>query len=895
MRGELCLLAFAAAARAASAFAPEQGPQGPPVSEVRLDAEPALAERLRAYLMVEKGKPLSPATVRHSVELMFASGELEDVVVDSRETPAGLEVVFRPIAAPRMTGLRVRGDRVLNQKQVRRVSRLRAEEQLWQSRLEDAARDVAVELGRRGYLEARVQATPERASGGATAVFEIHAGPIARVEEVSVVGAPAEVRAELQARALPRRGQPWRREPAEKAALKMRRALVERGRWRATVEAHELYDPKNAAVKLRFVVDAGPRVSLAFRGTRLSAEQRRMAERIVKQGGARADALDEALDRLEQELHARGHRSPSLRHFEEQAPPDRLELVYEIDAGEASQVASVRVTGVEEEGFEMPRLETQPFTPLRDETLERDATALRRALHELGFSEARVEIEVPETGGDVPVLFRASPGPKALVEDVRVVAPSETGVDAPRLLTQAGNIYRVREVARDKSALLAAWQEAGYLHAEVTPKLEWSDDKRQVQVAFEIEPGVRARVGEIVVAGLRQTRPEVVLRELGMRSGDAFSPAKLLEAQRTLQGLGIFERVSVRELLGGSGDSAPLVIEVEEASRASVAYGLGYAERDLLRGSVEVTLRNLMGMDRSLSSFARVSFRGSRLVANYREPRLLGKKQELFLTAFREEQDRDAFDFVRAGGQVQSARSLSQRLTLIGRLTYQHTDVFNVTVPLDEIDRQFRSSTFSGPSSTLVYDSRDDPLDPKRGRFVTADLGLSHEVVGGDSFLKTFVQAASYTATGARAVLALQARLGLARTFSNSPARLPLPDRFFAGGDYSLRGFKTDFAGPLAPGTDGELQPTGGNALLLGGVELRVMAARRFEVAGFVDLGNVFSLASEVDLGELRYSAGVGLRYKSSIGPIRVDYGYKLNRRAGESPYQLHVTVGHAF
>ena len=124
---------------------------------------------------------------------------------------------------------------------------------------------------------------------------------------------------------------------------------------------------------------------------------------------------------------------------------------------------------------------------------------------------------------------------------------------------------------------------------------------------------------------------------------------------------------------------------------------------------------------------------------------------------------------------------------------------------------------------------------------------------------------------------------------------MPTPDRFFAGGDYSLRGFKTDFAGPLAPGTDGELQPTGGNALLLGGVELRVMAARRFEVAGFVDLGNVFSLASEVDLGELRYSAGVGLRYKSSIGPIRVDYGYKLNRRAGESPYQLHVTVGHAF
>jgi outer membrane protein insertion porin family len=887
MRGMFCALSFAAAAVA-------QEP-GPLVSGVRLEAEPALAVRLRPYLLVEQGKPLSPAAVRRSVELLFASGELEDVVVDSQATPAGVEVVFRPIAAPRMTGLRVRGDRVLGDKQVRHVSRLRWDEQLWQSRLEDAARDVAVELGRRGYLEARVQATPERGAGGAVATFEVHAGPLARVEEVTVAGAPAEMAALLRSWAEPRPGQPWRREPAEKAALKMKRALVERGRWRASVEAHELYDPKTSGVKLRFVVDAGPRVSLAFRGTRIAADQRRAAERIVKQGGARSEALDEALDRLEQELHARGHRSPSLRHFEEQTPPDRLEIVYEIDAGEASQVASLRVTGVEQEGFEMPHLETELFAPLRYETLERDATALRRALHELGFAEARVEVEVPETGGGVPVLFRALPGIQTAVEDVRVEAPSEAGVDAPALLTQAGSVYRVREVARDKAALLAAWQEAGYLHAEVTPKFEWSDDKRQVRVAFVIEPGARARVGEIVVAGLRQTRAEVVRRELGMRSGDPFSPAKLLEAQRRLQGLGIFERVSARELLGGGGESAPLVIEVEEAARSAVAYGLGYAERDLLRGSVEVTLRNLMGMDRSLSSFARVSFRGSRLVATYREPRLLGKKQELFVTAFREEQDRDAFDFVRSGGQLQSARSLSQRLTLIGRLTYQHTDVFNVTVPLDEIDRQFRSSTFSGPSSSLVYDSRDDPLDPKRGRFVSADLGLSHGVLGGDSFVKTFVQAASYSASGARAVLALQGRLGLARTFRNAPSRLPLPDRFFAGGDHSLRGFKTDFAGPLEPGADGELQPTGGNALLLGGVELRVAAARRFEVAAFGDVGNVFPLASQIDLDQLRYSAGVGIRYKSSIGPIRVDYGYKLNRRAGEGPHQLHVTVGHAF
>jgi outer membrane protein assembly factor BamA len=326
------------------------------------------------------------------------------------------------------------------------------------------------------------------------------------------------------------------------------------------------------------------------------------------------------------------------------------------------------------------------------------------------------------------------------------------------------------------------------------------------------------------------------------------------------------------------------VVALDEAPRAAVAYGLGYAERDLLRGSVEVTLRNLYGMDRSLSSFARISFRGSRLVATYREPRLFGRKQELFLTGFREEQDRDGFDYVRYGGLLQSARPLGSRLTLIGRLTYQRTEVFNVTVPFEEIDRQFRTSTFAGPSASLVLDTRDDPLDPKRGRFLGLDLALSHGVLGGDSFAKTFVQAASYAPLGGRLVLALSGRLGLARTFRDEPPRLPLPDRFFAGGDYSLRGYAVD-----------AVSPEGGNALLIGTAELRFTARRRVELAAFSDVGNVYPLASDLSFRDLRYTAGLGLRYKSSIGPLRVDWGYKLDRLPGEKPYHIHFTVGHAF
>jgi outer membrane protein insertion porin family len=856
----------------------------PIVREIVIEGPASRAARLQPYLRVAKDQPLRKAAVRETVELWFATGEFEDVQVETRPADGGVALLFRPRPAPRMTALEVRGDRVLGQKQLRRATRLRWGEPLWQARIEQAGRDAALALVERGYMEARVEASVARQPEGAAAVFDVHAGPLAVVERVEVEGAPPEAQRALEALARPRARRPWQRALADQAAARMRRELIARSRWRAEVEVFEQYDPSRARVRLRFVVRPGPRVALGFRGTRLPAELRRQVERAVREAGGQGDALEESAERIEQGLHARGHRSPTVSHREEPSPPDRVELVYVVEAGPAAQVASVQVVGAEGLPSAAP-LETQAATPLRESVLERDAAALTRELRERGFAEASVEADVAEGGGELPVVFRARPGRKSVVAAVSVDAPLD-GPAQPTLQTRAGEPYRVRTLALDRAAVQAAWRDAGFLQAEVEPAIEWGEAEgaRSASVVFKVAPGPRTLVGDVVVAGLEQTKEAVVRRELGFAPGDPFSLARLLDAQRRLQGLGVFERVNARELAATSGEALPVVIAVEEASRAAVSYGLGYSERDLLRGSVEVTLRNLYGMDRSLSTFARISFRGSRLFATYREPRLFGRKQELFMTGFREEQDRDGFDFVRYGGMLQTARAVTSRLTLITRLTYQLTDVFNVEVPLEEIDRQFRNSTFSGPSASLVLDTRNDPLDPKRGQFVGADLGLSHGVLGGDSFLKGFLQAASFAPLKPRLVLALQGRLGLSATFRGEPPRLPLPERFFAGGDYSLRGFAID-----------TVNPEGGNAMLLGSLELRVAARPRFELAAFTDVGNVFPLVSDLTLTDLRYTAGVGLRYKSSIGPLRVDWGYKLNRRPGESASQFHVTVGHAF
>lgn len=869
--------------------------EGRTIRAVRLELPAEQAARLARFVELVPGEPLRAAAVRHAVALLFATGEFEDVVVESRPSGEGVEVVFRPRPAPLLERIRVEGDPLLTPGALRRITRLKDGEPLWPPRLERAARDAALSLADAGYLEARVSAEVGRGEGGAEAVFLVQGGPLVRVGAASVEGLEAGWARRLARLIEPRPGQVFGRARARHAAEKMRQSLVAEGRWRADVEARESYDPERTRLGLVFHVTPGPLVSVEFRGARPPTSVRRSVERLLRDGALRGDVLEEATDRLEDDYRRRGHREAAASHTEEARPQGRA-IVFTIAPGPRATVGSVRVVGAGPAALQGVAT-LRPGAPLEERLVEADARALGRALEEDGYAEARVETDLREGGGALPVTYRVRPGSRTLVRSLEVRTPTplppKTLVRETRL--KVGGPYRVADLARDRSDLLAGYRNAGYLQAEVTPEVVLSGDRSEASVTVRVSPGPRTEIDHIVISGLERTKEVVVRRELRISEGRPLALQEVLESQRRLGSLGIFQSVNLSEMDPESVERRSVVVSLEEAPRTTVAYGIGYAERELLRGSAEVTRRNLGGLDRSVSTFARASFRGNRFLTTYREPYLFGRKQELFVTGFREEDDRDSFDFVRFGGFLQTARALSPQWSLILRYTYQETSVFNIEVPLDELDRQFRSSTFSGPSASLVKDSRDDPLDPRRGHFVGADAQLSHTALGGDSFGKAFLQVASYRRLTSRALIATNLRIGLARTFRGEPARLPLPDRFFAGGDYSLRGFKVDTAGPLERSTSGVLVPTGGNALLLGGAELRYDVGRFVSLAAFAEAGNVYPLVSEIRLDDLRYTAGAGIRYKSAFGPLRVDWGYKLNRRPDESPSRFHVTIGHAF
>ncbi|HUG53094.1 MAG TPA: POTRA domain-containing protein [Vicinamibacteria bacterium] len=854
----------------------------PVVASVRVEADPEDVARLARYLEIAPGEPLDPEAVRHVVELFYATGEYADVVVEATAGDGGVDVVFRPLRAPLLDEVRIHGDRAVKPEEARRITRLRPREPLWPARLEAAARDLERALSDRGYLEARVQATSLPVARGADAVFTVETRPLVRVASARVEGTPA-ARERLRGRIRPRPGDPFRREKAEAAAEAMRQQLSREGYWQASVALEEAYDTAAARVGLVFRVDRGPRVEVEARGDEVGRVLGRVRE-LLREGGLRSDSLEEARDLLEEELRLRGHRLARVRHRQE-LEPSVLRVVYDVDAGEEARVAAMRIEGDETAGL-APLVTTQAGDPLVDSVVAEDARTLQRLLEERGHSAARVEAQVPEGAGVLPVVFRVQAGPLTRVVSVAVVSPRALPASsAPQeLRLREGGPYRVSDLARDRDAVLAAYRNAGYMRAEVAPEVAFTDDRAGAEVVLRVSPGSPTTVDHVVIAGLETTQEEVVRRELALAEGEPLGLDRVLESQRRLAALGLFQRVTITEIDPDSELSRSVVVRAEEGPLTSVSYGIGYAEQDLLRGSVEVTRRNLFGMDRRLSAFARASFRGFRLLGTFREPYLLGRKQELFTTAFREEEDRDAFDFVRQGVTLQTARTLSRSWSLIVRQTYEETRTFNTTEDCLRLGREFCPGTLSGPSASLVHDTRDDPLDPRRGHFFLTDALVSLRLLGGNTLVKGFVQGATYQVLTARTLVALSGRVGAARTFGEEQLLVPKPDRFFAGGDYSLRGFGLD-----------DVRPDGGNALLLGGVELRRHLAGPFWGAAFAETGNVYPLVSDVSLRDLRYTAGLGLRYKSALGPLRVDWGYKLDRRPGEKAYRLHFTIGHAF
>ena len=371
------------------------------------------------------------------------------------------------------------------------------------------------------------------------------------------------------------------------------------------------------------------------------------------------------------------------------------------------------------------------------------------------------------------------------------------------------------------------------------------------------------------------------------------------------------------------------------------------------RGFFEVGRRNLWGKNRAVNLFTRVSLRSRdlvrpdegvplaegpaegggygfneyRVLATYREPKVFNTPADVLVTGILDRAIRSSFNFITREVRGELGLRLAARYSVAARYSFKHTSLFDERFTDAEkplIDRVFPQVRISKFSTSLIRDTRNDVIDPEGGVFLIADSELAARAVGSEvGFTRTLLQGFGFYRVPAarRMVLAAGARLGAAHGFRRSVVRvgpggrplpapgggsivdvvqdLPASERFFAGGDTTVRGFSLDRLGTPATISPTGF-PTGGNGLVVLNAELRAAVVGSLGAVGFLDLGNVFPRASDLDLGRLRAAAGVGLRYQSPVGPIRIDLGFKLDRRELapgrlERRNVLHISLGQAF
>ncbi|HEX4347091.1 MAG TPA: BamA/TamA family outer membrane protein, partial [Vicinamibacterales bacterium] len=484
-----------------------------------------------------------------------------------------------------------------------------------------------------------------------------------------------------------------------------------------------------------------------------------------------------------------------------------------------------------------------------------------------------------------------------------------------------------------------------------------STDRSRANIVFTVQEGPRLIVDHILIVGNVRTKTETIQREVQFKPGDPLGQNAVNETQRRLASLGLFRRTEITAI-GRGENQRDILIRVDEAPVTTIGYGGGAEANEKQvpgdnggattrlefapRAFFEIGRRNLFGKNRSVNLFTRFAIRPKdspiytaqqsvlgtngayglteyRILGTFREPHVFGTAADAVITGALEQQVRSAFDFARRSVNLDVGRRLSSTLSASGNYQIQTVRLFNDVVDPSEqllVDRTFPQVRLSSFSTSLIRTTKNDPLDATEGTYLSANAQLAARAIGSEvGFDKTYLRAQWFhELPRSNIVLATNATLGLAHAFKRQVVQpdgsvvdedpgLPASERFFAGGDTTVRGFALDQLGivsddPTRATIDQNGIAFGGNGLVVLNAELRV-PYRKFQFVTFLDAGNVFAQPSDVDLSELRSSVGFGVRYKSPVGPIRVDLGFKTKRHvvAGnlESLTAIHISLGQAF
>jgi len=622
-----------------------------------------------------------------------------------------------------------------------------------------------------------------------------------------------------------------------------------------------------------------------------------------------------------------------------QLSENRVDLVFEINEGEFTGVRSVNFVGNHQysDGKLRGILQTKESRWYRflssDDTydpdrLTYDRELLRRFYLTEGYADFRVVSAVAELTPDRDgfiITFTLDEGERYRFGKIDVnIKIKDLPVDVvrPLLTVQTGDWYDADAVEKSISALTTALGNRGYAFVEVKPQITRNREDHTVDITFDVQEGPQVYVERIDIVGNVRTLDKVIRREFQLVEGDAFNATKMQRSQQRLKNLGFFKKSEVTNTQGSAADKTVVVAEVEEQSTGELSVGFGFSTTDGPLADINIRERNFLGRGQDLRLGTVVSFRSQQVDLSFTEPYFLDRNIAAGFDLFeiKTSPTQNFFSGVTPpyqqfsyGGALRAGYQITDNLRQTLKYTARSDDITNIQSNTSLfIALQAGRHTTSEIGQVLLYDRRDDRLDPTSGFY--ASVGNDFAGIGfGIDYVRNKANAGYYYSIAPEWVLSVTGEAGY--IFGWNGQQVLIQDRFFVGGD-NLRGFQSAGIGPRDTVSGDAL---GGQKYYLGSVTLGVPLGlpKELGLSGrvFTDFGTLYHLvpttitltpAQQAAAGgptqlvaqqspAIRATIGVGVSWKSPVGPIRLDIAYPVRKESFDKTQFFRVSFGTRF
>ncbi len=953
----LCALLFALCPSAhASDTGDFLGRRVTSVEVVIEDAAGAVVPEMRSLLDVAPGQDYSPVRIHDSLVRLYRSGLISGARVEGvPDDKGGVALRFLVKSQARIDNVVFEGTPIFPAAELRaRLNQLDVGVRLSAGAIARGLGDLSAYYSARGYYQARVasEVRLDRGNTRAVVVYTITPGEQARVSsyKLDVKGA------QLDLSKLPKalvEGQPFAQAAVGETMERIRDVYLKQNYLAVRLSNIVTPDIENNRVAVAITVESGPLVEVEIQGIKVSDKDKIKTLPFYQQGGLDEFALEDARRRLLDYAQRKGY---FFAEVTQPAAPDlsqsSVKLVFKVDPGAKYRLSDIEIEGVDaiphRDLQDQMKSKTSAFLPFfglgrgitSDDMLRQDANLIAKRLREAGYRRALVETRrgVSVKGEKLIVTFDVRQGPRTYVEEVAMRGNNVLTRDelAVGLSVEPGDPLTAPAVNRNADQLLTAYTKRGYATAEVAAEvveLGNANGEERARLVFNITEGNRARIRTVITRGTAITDTGRLERDFyDFTVGAALRADQLQETESQLYDTAAFSSVAITsEPVGETPDGVEqrdVTVDLLEAKRYDLITGIGYQSNkgnltvpglDNLhgvRGLVQLTHTNMLGKLYTGSMQLRVSETELFGQLSFQNPRPFGTKYPVLFSIFARRLAQRTFRSDRYTASLQAERRLSPDFIVYVAYNFERVSVYDLSPDLtvEEIQRNSQPIRLGRIGPRFARDRTNNRFDPNSGTRTLGSFDYASKWLGGnEDFVKFLIEHSRFYPiprfrdTG----YSITGRLGLAHPFGGRET-LPISERFFAGGARDLRGFAFEEAGPVifVPERDSNgniITDSNGNPKLvpspLGGLAVLVINNElRFPLKGslggtvFSDTGNVFARVSDMKFKNLTQTVGFGLRIKTPIGPVRLDYGVLV---AGKTPgvkgSHLHFTIGPTF